>query len=54
MQEIDFKRFKGTIEYDSEQNQICLADGTGKKLYFQDLEQIITTHEGFKIEIKIE
>jgi len=50
--EMNFEYFRGNITYDSENSEACLVVD-GKKMSMRDLEQIIATHEGFQIEIKI-
>ncbi len=50
--EMNFDYFRGSITYDSENSVACLVVD-GKKMSMHDLEQIIATHEGFQIEVRI-
>jgi hypothetical protein len=50
--EMNFNYFRGNISYDSTNSEACLVID-GKKMSMHELEQIIETHEGFQIEIKI-
>lgn len=49
--EMNFDYFKGNITSDKE-NEVCIVVD-GKKMSMTDLENLISTHEGFEIEIKI-
>ena len=48
---MNFDYFKGNITSD-EGNEICIVVD-GKKMSMIDLENILSTHQGFEIEIKI-
>lgn len=50
--EMNFDYFRGNITYDSENSEACLVVD-GKKMSMHDLEQVLSSHEGFQIEIRI-
>ena len=50
--EMNFEYFRGNITSDSKGSETCLVVD-GKKMSMDDLTMILSTHEGFQIEIKI-
>jgi len=50
--EMNFDYFRGNITCDIENHEACLIVD-GKKMSMYDLEKILSSHEGFQIEIKI-
>jgi len=49
--DMNFDKFKGNITSDKK-NEVCIVVD-GKKMSMTDLEDLLDTHQGFEIEIKI-
>jgi len=49
---LNFDYFRGNITVDREAHEACFVVD-GKKMSMYDLEQLLSSHEGFRIEIRI-
>jgi hypothetical protein len=50
--DMNFDHFKGSITVDSETHEACLVVD-GKKMSMADLEQGLSSHEGWQVEVRI-